>query len=143
MLSTGIKELSGTFLMKREIMFKNRQSKICGRCPLKIWNNNAYLNQPYQFSIFKGCLPLISLVYYWLLCFKDHYKNLTIFRDFLVITPWTESITLEHRRRPENVQDIQSCMSYVRPIYVLYPGGNLSYTQINDFIELRSVTGSP
>ena len=38
--------------------FKNGPSKICGRQPLK---NLKYLNRPYHFKCFKGCLPQILL----------------------------------------------------------------------------------
>ena len=42
-------------------VFKNRQSKICGRQLLKIWRNMVCLSRPYPFKLFKGCFPQILL----------------------------------------------------------------------------------
>ena len=49
---------------------------------------------------------------------------------YFVITPWTQDISLA-----EDVQDVQLCMPYVRSIYVLYPGCNLSHTQMNNCVD--------
>ena len=42
-------------IFKWDKVFRNGQSKICGRQPLKIWS------RPYVFTIFKGCYQQISL----------------------------------------------------------------------------------
>ena len=44
-----------------DIVFKNKQSKICGRQPLENLTGYGLLKQIVSLQIFKGCLPQISL----------------------------------------------------------------------------------